>query len=256
LEEPAKSLAKASLSGEIAMNKTIVALSSLVLAVSVARQGRAQQSPGFPPPADDAPFNGVQPAPPPPPPMTMSALDERPQTLLSEPIVHGAYGGPTLAYTRLQGHDAILVGGRGGWLINHRLVVGGAGYGVTNRVAVPAGATASDADHQLTFGYGGFWLEYIVAPSRLVHGSVGALVGGGGLTYKRFRRAENHNDETATDSVLVVEPTVSAEVNLTTFTRLSLFVGYRAVSDVDLAGLSAADVRGVTAGAILKFGMF
>jgi hypothetical protein len=239
------------------MNKMKVGITCLVLGLATGPAARAQEPGLFPPPAEVPLPGGIVPVQPLRPITTASARDDdRPQTLLSEPIVHGAYGGPTVAYTRLQGQDAILVGGRGGWLINHRLVVGGGASGVTNRIAVPAGATSSDADHQLTFGYGGLWLEYIVLPSRLVHASVGTLLGGGGLTYKRFRGTGSTSDETATDSVLVVEPTLSAELNLTRMMRFSLFVGYRAVSDVDLAALSAADVRGWSGGAILKFGLF
>lgn len=145
-----------------------------------------------------------------------------PQTLLSGPVAHGGFGGPVLSYTTLDGEPALLVGGRGGWLINHRLVIGGGGYGVTNRVAVPAGSTPSDADHQLTFGYGGLWTEYVVVPSRLVHGALGVLVGGGGLSYQRFRPKESQGTM-VDDAVFVVEPTLSLELNVVSFMRVCLF---------------------------------
>jgi hypothetical protein len=134
-------------------------------------------------------------------PSSIRAESEPPaETLLSGPFTSGGFGGPMLAYTRIRGDAAVLVGGRGGWLINHRLVIGGGGWGVANRVSVPAGATAADADHQLTVGYGGFWTEYVVAPGRLVHGSVGLLIGAGGLSYTRFRGGDDTRAASATDS--------------------------------------------------------
>ena len=182
---------------------------------------------------------------------TPSGADE---TLLAGPITHGGFGGPMVAYTRLNGEDAVLVGGRGGWLINHRLLIGGGGWGIANRISVPAGAIASEAEHRLTFGYGGFWTEYIVQPSRLVHGSVGLLIGGGELQYARV-----HGDSmtaVVSDPVFVMEPSLNAEVNLASFVRLTLSAGYRFVAGVDLNGLDAGDVAGFVGGAMLKFGSF
>ena len=34
-----------------------------------------------------------------------------------------------MTFTTLNGENAVLVGGRGGWIINHSFVLGGAGYG-------------------------------------------------------------------------------------------------------------------------------
>jgi hypothetical protein len=183
------------------------------------------------------------------------AQDEQPQTLVDGPVTHGGFGGPTMAYTRVNGEDALIMGGRGGWLINHRLVVGGGGWGVTNRVSVPAGAIANPGDHQLTFGYGGFWTEYIVAPSRLVHGSIGTLIGAGGLTYHRFRGGDSTRDMES-DVVFVLEPVAAVELNVVRFMRLALFGSYRLVRGAELAALENSDVSGFAAGAMLKFGKF
>jgi hypothetical protein len=181
--------------------------------------------------------------------------DPAPAMLLSGPVEHGGFGGPTLGYTSVNGDPALVMGGRGGWLINHRLVLGGGGVGVTNRLAVPAGSTPADADHQLTFGYGGFWAEYIVFPNQLVHGSVGMLVGGGGITYHRFRGQGPAADD-ENDAVFVFEPGVSVELNVIRFMRVALFANYRIVSGVDLAGLDNAAISGFSAGTMLKFGVF
>jgi hypothetical protein len=209
-------------------------------------------------------FAGAQPAPaafpaPVPPGTTVAPVwattqDERPQTLIGGNVSHGGFGGPFVGFTRLNGENSAIVGGRGGWLINHRLVIGGGGMGIATQVAVPSGTTANDADHQLTFGYGGFWTEYVVAPTRLVHGSLGVMVGGGGLALHRFRGGPV--EDIRTDPVFVIDPTASVELNLVSFVRLTMFVNYRVVTDVDLPGLTAADVSGFGVGGMLKFGVF
>jgi hypothetical protein len=230
------------------------ALSVWLMLTIAAPAVRAQSAGG---PGAGAPAASL-PLPPPPANGAFAASGEKPvETLLAGPVTHGGFGGPLLGYTRLNGADAVMVGGRGGWLINHRLVIGGGGWGVASRVPVPAGATANEADHQLVLGYGGFWTEYIVAPGRLLHGSVAVLVGAGGLTYTRFRGPTGVEDrETESDPIFVLEPSVNAELNLTGFMRLAMFVGYRAVSGVDLTGLSTRDVAGFVGGAMLKFGVF
>ena len=38
-------------------------------------------------------------------------------------IEHGGYGALTFAYTTIDGESALLLGGRGGWLINHRFTL-------------------------------------------------------------------------------------------------------------------------------------
>jgi len=44
-------------------------------------------------------------------------------------VDHGGYGAFTVGYTQIDGKDAILSGGRGGWLIDHHFTNGLAGYG-------------------------------------------------------------------------------------------------------------------------------
>ncbi|HEY0705865.1 MAG TPA: hypothetical protein VGG33_03665 [Polyangia bacterium] len=175
-------------------------------------------------------------------------------TLIAGPITHGGFGGPMVGYTRVNGEDAVAVGARGGWLINHRLVIGGGGWGIANDLAVPKGAATDPRQQRLTFGYGGFWTEYIFTPMRLVHGSIGALIGGGGLTYQQ----DDTDDKagSASDAVFVVEPNVTVELNVIKAMRLALFTSYRIVRDVDLAGLDSGAVSGFSGGMMLKFGVF
>jgi hypothetical protein len=188
----------------------------------------------------------------PAPPVVMVPVAEQPRTLLSRPIHSGGYGAPVVSYTRFAGSDSVLVGGRGGWILNHQLVIGGGGFGL----ATPAervGVSLDQADYRHTFGYGGLWLEYLIAPMNVVHASVGTLVGAGGISYQRFRPDMQDVESTG---VFVLDPVVAVEVNVTTFLRVALQSGYRVVRGVDLATLDNSGASGFTLGGAIKFGGF
>ena len=192
-------------------------------------------------------------SPPAAPAPAVTAPAEQPRTLLARPVHSGGYGAPVVAYTRFAGTDAVMVGGRGGWVLDHRFVIGGGGFGLATPPRETLGVGLDRADYQHTFGYGGVWLEYLIAPMSLVHGSVGTLIGAGGITYQRYRPDTQNLAET---SVFVLDPVVGVEVNVATFLRLGVQGGYRVVRGVDLATLDNADASGFTLGALLKFGGF
>src|SRR4051794_928589 len=79
-----------------------------------------------------APPGRAQPAPQPgtPAPVVMMPVAEQPRTLLSRPFQSGGYGAPVVSYTRFAGTDSVLIGARGGWVLNHQLVIGGGGFGL------------------------------------------------------------------------------------------------------------------------------
>jgi hypothetical protein len=178
------------------------------------------------------------------------------ETLIPEEISSGGYGGPALSYSRILGGDAIFFGGKGGWIINHRFVLGGGGFALTSRVPLPEGAPNIGEELQLDFSYGGIWLEYIFLPKKLVHGSIGTLLGGGSMAYSRVRRVEHEDRKVESDVVFVAEPILAAELNISRFLRFSAGVGYRYVGSVRLTGLRQEDVSRVTGSVMLKFGEF
>jgi hypothetical protein len=188
-----------------------------------------------------------------PPPVIMVPVAEQPRTLVSRPIHSGGYGAPVVSYTRFGGSDSVMVGGRGGWILNHQLVIGGGGFGLANPARERMGASLDQADYRHTFGYGGLWLEYLIAPMSVVHASVGTLVGAGGISYQQFRP---HMEDVESTSVFVLDPVVAVEVNVTTFLRVALQGGYRVVRGVDLATMDNGDASGFTLGTAVKFGGF
>jgi hypothetical protein len=64
---------------------------------------------------------------------TFSAFAQE-TTLINGEIESGGFGGPVLKVTSINGENAVMIGGRGGWIINHSLVLGGGGYGLVTEV--------------------------------------------------------------------------------------------------------------------------
>jgi hypothetical protein len=166
----------------------------------------------------------------------------------------GGYGGPSVMYSRIAGRDGVLVGGEGAVLIDHRLALGGAGYGWTRDASGPADVDGVPRD--LRVGYGGFLVRYSILTSSLVYGSLGGLVGAGAATLHRNTEDEQRADARAdaTDAFFVFEPQLSIQINLLRWMRVGVQGGYRITSGVGGLGYRERDIDGMTLGGTLQFG--
>ena len=176
------------------------------------------------------------------------------ETLLgSGKISNGGFGGPVVKFTSINKHFGVLVGGQGGWIINHSFVIGGGGYGLVNNVKTE---NIFLGERQLlNFGYGGVELHYINNSDKLIHYTISLLIGGGGIGY----RQPNDWDwdwDTNTRSFFVMEPTVRLMLNVTSFFRIGVGGGYRLISGTSLDELKDSDISGPSAEIVLKFGKF
>lgn len=181
---------------------------------------------------------------------------EEEQTLLrSGRIRSGGYGGMMVKLSPVNEELGVLVGGKGGWIINSVFSIGGAGYGLSNRVA---------ADHpdsvRLDLGIGGVILEAAFRPARLVHATASLLIGAGGLNAHDGRmdmedRFDNPRDGHG-ETFFALEPEVGLEINIVRYFRVCPSLSYRWLSgDVKLVD-SDWDLSGPGAGLVLKFGKF
>jgi hypothetical protein len=176
------------------------------------------------------------------------------EVLIPRSARHGGWGAPVVQVSTVRDRAAVLAGGRGGWLLDGRLTLGGGGMGLATEIPAPAAAQVpGERRLDLEMGYGGGWIEYTFSPLRLVHVSVGALVGGGGVSLK-FRHGGSYGS--GSDAFFVAEPTVAAELNLARFVRLDLGLAYRWIVGANMPGLSYSDVAGVSGVLALKFGKF
>lgn len=203
------------------------------------------------PPAADTAAEGAPPAASPP----SAAVDEREawgQDSLFGPlreVDHGGYGALVIRASKLKGDTGLFIGGRGGWLINHHLAIGGGGFGQVLSIEDP-----ESEDAYLHFGYGGGFFAYHLFPQYAVHAVVGALVGAGAVAYSQRGEGTRSRDEA--DAVFVLEPSLDLEINMVSFARLLVGISYRWVADVDLPRTRAKDLSGLAFGAGIEFGYF
>jgi len=159
-------------------------------------------------------------------------------------VDHGGFGGPVVRFTRIGGEFGVLSGGRGGWIVDHKYVLGGGGYGLANNIDIERGLSAGE---NLEMGYGGLILEYVVASDALVHFTCELLIGAGGLT------TQLGADD---DAFFVVEPGANLMLNVTKFFRFGTGVSYRQIEGADFSGLDSGDLTGLSWGLTFKFGAF
>ncbi|RKD87710.1 hypothetical protein [Mangrovibacterium diazotrophicum] len=183
--------------------------------------------------------------------------DEFGTVFANDKMSNGGYGALSIAYTEIDNKDAFVVGARGGWIINHSFSLGLAGYGFINDVHYNDPFYDS-FDYNLAGGYGGLFVEPIIAPMSPVHVSFPILLGFGAVSYIH---EYDHWDyswerEGLHDVFWVIEPAVELEFNMTRFFRLAATASYRLTSDVDMDLTDPDLMKGMNVGLVFKFGKF
>ncbi len=183
-------------------------------------------------------------------------------TLLGNKLESGGYGAPIVKLTVLDGQMAVLVGGYGGWLINHCFLIGGGGYGLANSIEVPQAQldiypSYSLPIQKIKFSYGGLFLEYIGNSSRLVHYSLSTLIGSGNIGYRYYNYYQFDPFTNSEGNFFIIEPAINIELNITVFFRINCGVGYRFVSDITPDSYkSIQDLNSSSISISFKFGSF
>ena len=165
---------------------------------------------------------------------TTSARKDDMETLIpTDDFTSGGFGALVIKVGPVDGDAGIFVGGRGGWVINRTFVIGGGGYGFTDMNYAPTG---TQRDTGIAFGYGGLELEYLIASHKMIHGTVITHIGAGGFTVvERTSNGDYYGNGRGLYSAacFVFEPSVNVEVNILSWLRLAVGVGYRFVTGID-----------------------
>lgn len=170
----------------------------------------------------------------------------------------GWYGALTVNFTQFNDDDAILIGAKGGWIINQAFTLGLAGYGIANDVRFDN--VYQNKEVFLSGGYGGILLEPIVAPRFPVHIAFPIIIGAGGVAYvDDIWNSYNDNWDYEiydSDAFFVVEPGAEIEFNAVRFLRIGIGASYRFTSNLDLDNAKTDLLKGFSFGFSLKFGKF
>ena len=181
------------------------------------------------------------------------------QTVFNQNSGSGGYGAFTIGYTQINGRDALLMGGRGEWVVGHGFGLGLGGYGFVND---PVYNTFNNLNYSVAGGYGGLMMEPILFGWFPVHVSFPILIGAGGVS--SFSYVTDWSDpyeyypanfEEAA-AFFVTEVGMEIEFNLVRFFRLAIFGSYRYTPDINMIFISPDALRGWSGGMTFKFGSF
>ena len=190
--------------------------------------------------------------------------DDGVRTLFNEDSFKGGYGAFDVRYGMLDDRDAVVIGGKGVWLLNHSFGIGAAGYGFITDFDQEVNL---DLHHNLQGGYGGLYFEPIIAPKSPVHFSVPLFFGVGGVAYTTVDKYDNDhwgNDWDDDDdyyvedwdAFFIFKPGVEVEMNVLKFFRLGFGGYYNFTTDIDVMETKKDAIQGWEAGISLKFGVF
>jgi len=188
------------------------------------------------------------------------------ETLFSGDIESGWYGGLTFHIGQMYEETGFFAGGQGGWIINHRLILGAKGYILVNPVEI------EDLQNIVVgFACGGVILEYVIASNKLLHFDIESMIGFGGVynDVKDYTKYHDPIDYTG-DACFVLEPGINLMLNVVKNFRIGIGVTYRYVDGInydagapyrtatgeDYKHITDADLSGVSAKITLKFGSF
>jgi hypothetical protein len=165
----------------------------------------------------------------------------------------GAFGAPVIKYTRLAGQPALIVGGKGGWIINKRIVLGAGYYSLTSNVNSNVSDPESNQNLLLDFNYGGLELEYLLFYASRYNVTIGMLLGSGGLNF----HIQDMNKKFSNRNLLVWEPQLNFEAELFQWLHADAGISYRMISAyTELYNISADDLQGINVLLTFKFGRY
>lgn len=192
-----------------------------------------------------------------------AAAHAQEQTLLGDAVDVSGYGGMLARMTTVKGHGAAMVGAGGGVIIGHRIVGSFVGYSLATDVEGNMLDTAGQP-LKINLACGGLKVEYILNSDEMLHLTAGALLAGGTVSYSRrnwFSDYDSHDwdrdrEDYGNGALVVIEPEIGAEANITRWFRVAASASYRWASGVDYGGLTSSDLSGPSVGLMLKFGRF
>jgi hypothetical protein len=179
------------------------------------------------------------------------SMNAQMQTLGEENFAGGGYGGPVLKVGLVNGNPVLLSGGRGAWIINHKLALGGGSYSMVTDLKTSE-ISNNEKPLYMDLSYGGFEMDYIFNYNKLVHLTLHSMFGGGTLRLLEHNPTLTINN----DKIFMFEPSLNVDVNINSWVRIGFGASYRYSMGLDIAEISYSDINGFSGLITLKFGSF
>ena len=181
------------------------------------------------------------------------------QTLAGSHTHNGGFGAISFMGTEFNGRSTMLLGLRGGWIINRVVAIGLEGYGLIPAAEYSGISTVPSIDARAVGGYGGLFIEPILFSNKVVHLTFPVSTGGGWAGYVTDWEDTQNWDESDLidgDSFWYIKPGVSVEINVALNFRIVLGTSYRFTQDLQLVNTSTDAFQGWNYFLTLKFGCF
>jgi len=181
------------------------------------------------------------------------------RTISGDNYHSSGFGAFSFKGTDYMNETMIMVGVRGGWIINHVLAMGFEGWGIIPSVKLE---NVYQEDVIVLGGYGGFFLEPIIFSNQIVHVTFPVSGGAGWMGYNLDFTDPNSVgnfggsyliDE---DVYWYVEPGVALEVNVSRHFRMDFGASKRFTQDLELINTPSDAFDEWSYFMTLKFGGF
>jgi len=176
--------------------------------------------------------------------LSATAQDEM-QYLFSGPdnnVSVSGFAGIINEFSGFDGSFGFSLGGGAALLINQQFFFGGYGLGLTTqhfnsfaRYDREEAKNKYSGDLYTRFGHGGFWLGYIHKSHKAIHFGASTKLGWGAVSLTdKIERSETYKwDNYDYDNVFVITPQIDMNMNLLTWMRLNVGLGYRFVTGLN-----------------------
>ncbi|MGE5352219.1 MAG: hypothetical protein ACM3P0_09055 [Acidobacteriota bacterium] len=167
----------------------------------------------------------------------------------------GAYVAAVVKSGSILGQNSIIAGGRAGWQFSGNFFLGGAFYSLANKIETKELDPLNGRKLLAAFNCGGLEIEYLYPSESFLHGSFLFFMGGGGLKPKAQDTSIPHTSYYG-QSLLIWEPQLTLEADLTRLLHLGLGLSYRFVTGMDgYIGLKNKDLSSLNSLITLRFGV-
>jgi hypothetical protein len=183
---------------------------------------------------------------------------DRIQTLGGSSTHNGGFGGFSFKGTEFNDKNIIMLGIRGGWIVNRVLAIGFDGYGIIPTAEYDNIDMSNFLTTRAVGGYGGMFLEPIVLSNKVVHLTFPISGGAGWIGYILDWEQNNYyNEDLVDDDVFwYIEPGASLELNVARNFRIDLGASYRFTEDLELVNTPADAFEAWNYFITFKFGSF
>ncbi|MFN1835803.1 hypothetical protein AB2B38_011105 [Balneola sp. MJW-20] len=162
------------------------------------------------------------------------------------------FGGPLIRTMQVMDDWGILIGGKGGGIINHQFAFGGVGMALADGYDFVGDNLNGNENAELNLGLGagGVFIEYIHRRDNLIQFSVPLHIMAGGVSVKE------NDEEIESSGIFILEPGINLEFNITDHFIPGIGVSYMQVFGSSLENVDNRDISGITIGLVFKFGGF